>query len=125
LPTKPPYQYSFFSLACEHSGGTYIKIVVYANYRDPSSTQPGVLVRGSLGGSPLSDQPIKTDDYGEATFVLSPDGAAPRIGTYLVWLVDSSNRQISEMSPSIVINGKPDTAPDSCWLAKVFFAGGR
>jgi hypothetical protein len=126
-PTTNPYKYTYFSQKCEHSGGTHIFITVYSNYKDPNSLIGGVRVVASYApdAAPLGDTVGVTNEYGLFDYVLSPDGAPPRIGTYYAWVVDSTNKRISDVSAPININGKNEDAPDTCWIARVFFAGGK
>ena len=106
---------------CEHSGGTYIHVIV--------GTAPGQPVAGIT--TRLSYQPdpngafiddADTNGNGDATHVLAGTGRPARVGTYYAWLVDSQTKQrISDVSPAVLINGKKENQRDSCWQAYVYF----
>jgi len=109
------------SYRCEHSGGSWLKGHVYADKNDPNSAVPGVGAVFGGGGGDIYDGPNLTDGNGDFAFVLSPDGTGPRKGTYYIWLVDGTKNRISEMAGPITINGKSDTAPDTCWAGWAYF----
>ncbi len=118
-PTTPKYQYSVASYRCEHSGGSWMKGVVYADKNDPNSGMPGVpVVFGGAGGD-IFGGPELTGGDGVFAFVLTPDGGGAKIGTYYIWLVDSSRNRISEMAGPIKIDGGPPDA--GCWAGWAFF----
>jgi hypothetical protein len=123
-PTASPYKYSYVSQDCVHSGGTYIKVDVYSNYYDANSQQAGIKVRLSWAPDGPSIADVVTDGFGEATFVLAGDGKPAKVGTYYAWILGHDTR-ISDMSAPVVINGKNEDAPDTCWLAHVRFAAGK
>jgi outer membrane biosynthesis protein TonB len=126
---KPAFQYSFVGpVHCEHSGGVYIQIIVYSNYHDPNSQQPGVKVRASWAPDqpPLGGTDLVTDAYGQAQYTLQTQLPA-KVATYYAWVIDSKGNRISELSAPIDINnqGADATSPPPCQLAKVFFAAGK
>lgn len=125
--TKNPYQYSFIKSTCEHSGGVHIFIVVFANYKDPGSQVAGRRVIASYApDSPaFGDTVGVTNEEGLFDYVMSPDGAAPWTGTVYAWVVDANNNRISQIGGPVQLNGKNEDAPDTCWIAKFFFAGGK
>lgn len=122
--TAFPYPYKFFSVKCEDSGGVYIEIFVYSNYRDPNSLQAGVRVIASYAqdAPALGDTVLTTGDDGKAQYTLQTQLPA-KPGTYYAWIVNSKNERISDFSAPIQINNNKPDDPASCKLAKVFFAG--
>ncbi len=124
-PTKSPYMYSYVSQKCEHSGGTYIKVTVFSDYHDPNSQQAGVKVRLSWDKDGPSIADVLTDAYGTATFVLAADGQPAKKGTYFAWTINGQGARTSDMSAPVVINGLGEDAPNTCWMANVFFAAGK
>lgn len=77
------------------------------------------------------DSPAFGDTVGETNgdgvfdYVMSPDGAAPWTGTVYAWVVDKNNNRISEIGGPVQLNGKHEDEPDTCWIAKFFFAAGK
>jgi hypothetical protein len=119
-PTKPTYQYSVASYRCEHSGGSWLKGHVYADKNDPNSAVPGIKVAfGGASGDIYGSG--ETDGDGNFAFTLTADGTGAKIGTFYIWITDASGHRISDMAGPININGKPDTAPDTCWAGWAFF----
>lgn len=125
VPPKSSYQYSYIRQTCEHSGGTYVKVIVFSDYHDPDSQQAGVKVRLSWEADGPSIADVLTDAYGEGTFVLAADNTPAKVGTYYAWTINGQGGRTSEMSAPIVINGKNEDAADTCWMAKVYFAAGK
>ena len=117
-----PYQWSFANMSCQHSGGVYIIVRAYANKYDPTSNTDGVRIRLSY----VQDADVRgisdvTTYLGSATFTISPDGVKPKPATYWAWVVDDQGNRISDLSSAININGKKETASDSCRQAFVNF----
>lgn len=144
-PTASPYHFLFYPLACApgadpagcntqsggiecaHSGIHWIDVIVGADYNNPNSGEAGHIVRYSWApdGGKIVD--ATTNYEGKATLTLSGAGDpyTKGNGTYYAWLVDSSGNRISDVSPAIVINSKKPDASDTCWEAKLAFAGGH
>jgi hypothetical protein len=119
-PTASPYEWHVNAPGCEHSGGTYIKARVYGDKNNPDSGMEGMRVAlGGPDGIGIWDKVTTTWD-GTYTFVLSPDGAPGRVGTWYVWLVDASDKRISDIGGPIKTNG---LGPDAggCWHGWVDF----
>jgi hypothetical protein len=109
-------------MSCQHSGGVYIIVRAYDNKYDPTSNINGVRIRLSY----VQDAAVPgirdvTTSAGSATFTISRDGVKPKVATYWAWVVDDQGNRISDISPAININGKKETASDSCWQAFVNF----
>lgn len=118
-PTTPRFQFSVAKYYCEHSGGSWLKGVVYADRNDPGSGMPDMrVVFGGAGGETYGG-PVLTQGSGEYAFTLTADGTGAKIGTFYIWVVDSGGNRISEMAGPININGKPP--PDGCWAGLAFF----
>lgn len=86
----------------------------------------GITTRLAWGSDPTDSShyvdDADTNGQGDATHTLSGDGRPPKKGTYYAWLVDKQTGQvISDVSQPIEINGKKDTAGDSCWQAYTYF----
>jgi outer membrane biosynthesis protein TonB len=126
-PTTNPYRYSFVKSTCEHSGGVHVFVVVYADYKNPNSQLAGARVIASYApDSPAFGETVgETNSDGAFDYVMSPDGAAPYKGTVYAWVVDKNNTRISEIGGPLELNGKSEDAPDTCWIAKFYFAGGK
>jgi hypothetical protein len=121
-PTVNPYQWTFANMSCQHSGGVYIIVRAYENKYDPASNIDGVRIRVSyVEGSAVPGISDVTTNLGSATFTISRDGVKPKVATYWAWVVDDQGNRISDISPPININGKKETASDSCWQASVNF----
>lgn len=119
-PTVSPYEFHVNSPSCAHSGLTYIKGTVYLNRLDPSQRYVGAIVAlGPPDGSVIYER-VKTDDYGEYTFVLSQPGQA-RPGTWGLWLVTPSGERKSDIGGPIVTNNLPADNPNACWAGTVDF----
>jgi hypothetical protein len=144
-PTTDPFTYHFFpatcdpgadpagcnaqgGVHCEHSALHQIKVIVYSNFRDPGSVLAGVKVRfsSSPGGSKIEPDETTGGD-GLATKGLSANGDSPlkNVGTYFAWVIGPGGVQLSDYSPPIVINGKNENDPQTCWIGTVAFAGGQ
>ena len=119
-PPAPKYQYSVANYTCEHSGGSWLKGHVYENKNDPSSAVPGLSVAFGGSGGEIYDS-TQSDGNGDFAFTLTADGTGAKIGTFYLWIIDRSRNRISDMAGPININGKPETAPDSCWAGWAFF----
>lgn len=126
-PTKSPYKYSFIRSTCEHSGGVHIFVVVFSDYKNPSSQLAGARVIASYApDSPaFGDTVGETNSDGVFDYVMSPDSAPPWKGTVYAWVVDRNNTRISEIGGPVELNGKHQDEPDTCWIAKFFFAAGK
>lgn len=116
-----PWVYYPAYYRCEHSGGTFIHVIVGTAWGAPTE---GITTRLSTSSDPnvgfIDD--ADTNSEGDATHVLSVTGRPPKVGTYYAWLVDKLTKQrISDVSPGIMINGKKENAADSCWQAYVYF----
>lgn len=125
-PTAPPqptvsaFEFHATLLECSHSGLTFLKGTVYNDKNDPNNRYAGAIVAlGPPDGSTIYDV-IKTDSYGEYTFVLSDPGQA-RPGTWALWLVDPSHRRKSDIGGPIVTNNLPADNPSSCWAGGANF----
>lgn len=120
-PTVSPYEYHANPPSpCAHSGMTYLKGTVYQDRNDPNSRYVGAIVAlGPSDGSTIYDV-VKTNDYGEYTFILSEQGQ-PRPGTWALWLVDPSMRRKSDISAPITTNNLPAGDPNACWASGVDF----
>ena len=93
---------------------------VYSDKNDPNSAVPGLTMAfGGVGGDAYGT--AETDGIGDYAFTLTADGGGPKIGTFYIWITSPSGNRISEMAGPIVINGKPDTAPDTCWAGWAYF----
>ncbi len=79
-PTVSSYEFHVNPpLPCAHSGLTYLKGTVYLNKNDPNSKYVGAIVAlGPTDGSTIYDV-VKTNDYGEYTFVLGGKGRLNRV----------------------------------------------
>ncbi len=125
-PTAPPAPstYEFHAnppLPCAHSGRAFLKGTVYLSKNDPNSKYVGAIVAlGPPNASTMYGDPVKTDDYGEYTFVLGGEGEA-RPGYYGIWLVDPSYKRKSDIGGPIVLNDLPAGNPSSCWTSGVDF----
>lgn len=107
-------------LPCAHSGRTFLKGTVYLNKNDPNSKYVGAIVAlGPPNGSTIYDV-VKTDDYGEYTFVLGGDGEA-KPGNWGIWLVDPSYKRKSDIGGPINTNNLGPDNPSSCWTSGVDF----
>ena len=119
-PTVSPYEFHVNPPTCSHSGKTFIKGTVYLDRNDPNQRYVGAIVAlGSPDGSTVYVDPIKTNDYGEYTFILSDQGSRP--GTWAVWLVDPSHNRKSDISAPITTNDLGPDNPAACWAASVDF----
>jgi hypothetical protein len=107
-------------LPCAHSGLSYFKGTVYLNRSDPNSKYVGAIVAlGPPNGSTIYDI-VKTNDYGEYTFVLGGNGEA-KPGYWGIWLVDPSMKRKSDIGGPIQTNDLPAENPNSCWTSGVDF----
>lgn len=122
-PTAVPvstFEFHVNPPSCVHAGNAYIKGIVYNDKNDPSNRYVGALVAlGDSSGASIWVGPIKSDDFGEYTFTLNSNGAAP--GNYWVWLVDPTQKRKSDIGGPITMNNLPDTDPKSCWAGNVDF----
>lgn len=120
-PTVSPFEYHANSpLPCAHSGIAFLKGTVYLDKNDLNSKYVGAIVAlGPPDGSRIYDV-IKTDSYGEYTFVLG-DAGQPKPGNWGIWLVDPSLKRKSDIGGPIVTNGLPASDPTSCWSSGVDF----
>jgi len=126
-PTKNPYRFSFVRSTCEHSGGVHVFVVVFSDYKNPSSQLAGARVIASYApDAPAFGETVgETNGDGLFDYVMSTDGAAPFKGTVYAWVVDKNNTRISEMGGPVELNGKHQDDPGTCWIAKFFFAAGK
>ncbi len=100
---------------------TYLKGTVYLDKNDPNSRYVGAIVAlGPPDGSTIYAM-VKSDDYGQYTFVLSGEGQPPNKGTWALWLVTPSGERKSDIGGPIVTNGLPAGDPSSCWASGVDF----
>ena len=120
-PTVSPYEFHANPpLPCTHSGMTFLKGTVYTNRNDPNSKYVGAIVAlGPADGSTIYDV-VKTNDYGEYTFVLGAEGQA-KPGTWGIWLVDPSHKRKSDIGGPITTNDLPSGNPNACWAGGVDF----
>ncbi len=119
-PTVSPYEFHANPPSCTHSGLTFIKGTVYLDKNDPNSKYVGAVVAlGPPDGGTVYEM-IKTDDYGEYTFVLSGQGQA-RPGSWAVWLVTPAGQRKSDIGGPIVTNNLPADNPSACWAGGVDF----
>ncbi|MBI5033284.1 MAG: hypothetical protein HZB51_22420 [Chloroflexi bacterium] len=119
-PTVSAYEFHANPPTCTHSGKTFIKGTVYLDKNDPSQRYVGAIVAlGSPDGSIIYVDPVKTNDYGEYTFILSDEGSRP--GTWGVWLVDPAHKRKSDVGGPITTNNLGPDNPSACWAAGVDF----
>ncbi|MCL4489518.1 MAG: hypothetical protein M1570_15525 [Chloroflexi bacterium] len=128
-PTQPPapptpvpvhYTYQATAVTCTHAGNAFIKGAVYNDKNDINSKTPGIKVAmGAADGSTQWVPPVTTDQYGEYTFVLTPNG--PRPGSYWVWVLDGQGNRISQIGGPINMNNLSENDPNSCWFGSVDF----
>jgi hypothetical protein len=125
-PTANPYRYGFVRHTCEHSGGVYVFVVVFSDYRNPSSQLAGARVIASYApDSPaFGDEVGVTNADGAFQYTMSVDGAPPWTGDVYAWVVDANNQRISPVAGPVHLNGKHQDEPDTCWIAKFYFAQG-
>lgn len=125
-PTANPYAFGFVRSTCEHAVGTFVHILVFSNYKDPSSQLAGARVIASYGpDSPaFGDVVGVTNQQGEYVYTMSDVGNPPYLGDVYAWVVDSNNNRISPVAGPVTLNGKGPDEPDTCWIAKFYFAGG-
>lgn len=126
-PTKSAFKYSFVKSTCEHSGGVHVFVVVFSDYHNPDSQQAGARVIASYApDSPaFGDTVGETNGDGAFDYVMSQDNTPPWTGTVYAWVVDKNNTRISDIGGPVQINGKNEDAPDTCWIAKFYFAAGK
>ena len=74
---------------------------------------------GGAGGDAYDTNTTSGD--GDASFILSLEGQGARLGTFYAWVLGGSGNRISEIGGPVVINGKPNTDPTSCWAGWFFF----
>ncbi|CAG0947196.1 hypothetical protein ANRL1_03796 [Anaerolineae bacterium] len=119
--TVSPYEFHANPpIPCAHSGLTYLKGSVYNDKNDPNNKYIGAIVAlGPPDGSKIYDV-VKTDSYGEYTFVLGGPGQA-NPGTWAIWLVDPTHNRKSDISAPITTNNLPADNPASCWTSGVDF----
>ena len=107
-------------LPCAHSGLSFLKGTVYLNRNDPNSKYVGAIVAlGPTNASTIYDV-VKTNDYGEYTFVLGAEGEA-KPGTWGIWLVDPSHKRKSDIGGPITTNALGPGDPGACWAGGVDF----
>ncbi len=125
-PTANPYRYGFVRHTCEHSGGVYVFVVVFSDYRNPSSQLAGARVIASYApDSPAFGEEVGvTNADGAFQYTMSVDGAPPWTGDVYAWVVDANNNRISPVAGPVKLNGKHQDEPDTCWIAKFYFAQG-
>ena len=105
---------------CQHSGISFLKGTVYLDKNDPNSKYVGAIVAlGPTNGSTIYDV-VKTDGYGEYTFVLAPEGQS-KPGTWGIWLVTPSHARKSDIGGPITTNDLPAGTPGACWTSGVDF----
>ncbi len=119
-PTTSPYEFHANPPTCSHSGLTFIKGIVYNDRNDPGNRYIGALVALGPPDAGTIYQVVKSNDYGEYTFVLGDQGQA-RPGTWAVWLVDPSHKRKSDISGTITTNNLGPDNPAACWFGSVDF----
>ncbi len=124
-PPQPPaskFQYGANPAWCEHSGLTYIKGRIYDSSSSDANGVGGVKIAlGGAGGTDSWVPPIKSEDDGYYTFILSQPNQPANKGTYHLWLMDGTGNRISDIGGPIVINGLGPDADGSCWAGHVDF----
>jgi hypothetical protein len=116
-PTAFPYMYHAHFDKCQHAGDTYIKGSIFADKNDLSTKTFGVKVR--LSTSPDGGSIVDVTSEDDYSFILQANG--PKPGTFFVWVIDSSGKRISEVSPAINFNNLGPDKPGACWAAWVYF----
>ncbi len=118
-PTTPPYQFTSANKNCFHSAQTFIQGTIY----DKSGNHVNGVTIALSGGGP--DGPIATtrhsgdDGDGFYSIIVNAYGASPGQSRW-VWVVDSSNKRISDVV-QFTFNNLPDSDPASCWRGTVDF----
>ena len=120
-PTTSPYEWHVNPPGCEHSGQTHIKAKVYGDKNDPNSGIEGIKVALGGAGGDQYVPPVTTQWDGTYVFILSDNGQPGRVGTWYVWLIDSSGKRISDMGGPINTNNLGPDDPKTCWHGWVDF----
>jgi hypothetical protein len=123
-PTTNPYPFGFVSHECKHSGGSHVFVVVFSDYKNPSSQMAGARVAASYAPDalPFGDTYGVTGADGSFDYVMQEPGVWT--GTTYAWVVDKDNKRISEIGGPVELNDKGPDDAGTCHHVKYFFARG-